>query len=631
MGSSHPDADIYPEATGPAARIVAEHQEDQPITLYSGCFLKLNPRGLVPTLGAPAKDGTTKPLIESNIISEYLDWAYPKSGPKLFPEDPFENAHMKIWVDHITTRILPAYHRFLQWTEKSPYSLEKAKAEFLGALKTWTAQADVEGPYFLGKDISYADVCLAPWALRMWVFDHFKGGSGIPAPGQGDEDQQVWDRWHKWVEAVQSRKSVTDTLSELKVNTIVHCPKKFRKATRSSVFNAISAPFEAWRGGIVTATNIDLSFLDLPLPTMPRAPRRAAHHAREAATTTPTRPTATNAITAAIPPFMLETPPHAPFLTTPLPPSNNPGNSIVPEANAPRHQQARHQQTPSDRANTHSEGLEQSQISHNGLGSTVSEAGHAEEQSFLESVHHDVEDAKQLRGLRDISSLATWTLSSAKPGCALAQLRNPSPSLFWQSDGPQPHTLTLHFFKLVAIVKMRIYLDFELDESYTPTKMKFFAGMSEGGLVEFGSWEVVETQDPETGETRSSIEGVRGWIDVPLKGVGGRETHYHGDDDMLGNGESSLYPSQVAPDNAFGGDVLKAMVVQVRICENHQNGKDTHVRGFQVFARDHTTPGNVKTRARQTKHENQAPEDDGELDKVVGLQPADWMGDPEIR
>ncbi|KLJ11752.1 hypothetical protein EMPG_13092, partial [Blastomyces silverae] len=29
------------------------------------------------------------------------------------------------------------------------------------------------------------------------------------------------------------------------------------------------------------------------------------------------------------------------------------------------------------------------------------------------------------------------------------------------------------------------------------------------------------------------------------------------------------------------GNVLKAMVIQVRISENHQNGKDTHVRGFQ--------------------------------------------------
>ncbi|KIV87059.1 hypothetical protein PV11_02630 [Exophiala sideris] len=246
MGSSHPDSDIHPEATGLAAHIVAEHKKEEPITLYSGwfcpfvqrswitleekkipykyveinpynkdpSFLKLNPRGLVPTLGAPQKDGSQKPLIESNIISEYLDASFPTQGPKLFPQDPFENAYMKIWVDHVTTRILPAYHRFLQWTEKSPYSLEKAKAEFLNALKTWISAADPEGPYFLGKEFSFGDVCLAPWAVRMWVLDHYKGGAGIPGPGEGGEDQQAWNRWHKWVEAIEARKSVTETLSE---------------------------------------------------------------------------------------------------------------------------------------------------------------------------------------------------------------------------------------------------------------------------------------------------------------------------------------------------------------------------------------------------------------------------------
>ncbi|KIW99408.1 uncharacterized protein Z518_11396 [Rhinocladiella mackenziei CBS 650.93] len=246
MGSSHPDADIYPEATGPAARIVAKHQKDEPITLYSGwfcpfvqrvwitleekkipykyveinpyrkepSFLKLNPRGLVPTLGcASGKDGSQKPLIESNIISEYLDETYPDQTP-LFPRDPYEKAVMKVWVDYVTTRILPAYHRFLQHTERSPYSLEKARSEFLGTLRTWIAQADPDGPYFLGKDFSFADVSLAPWALRMWVLDHFKGGLGIPPPGQGGEDEQVWNRWRKWTEAIQSRKSVTETMSD---------------------------------------------------------------------------------------------------------------------------------------------------------------------------------------------------------------------------------------------------------------------------------------------------------------------------------------------------------------------------------------------------------------------------------
>ncbi|OCT45574.1 hypothetical protein CLCR_11232 [Cladophialophora carrionii] len=363
---------------------------------------------------------------------------------------------------------------------------------------------------------------------------------------------------------------------------------------------------------------------------MPRAPRRAAHQARQnEVTATPTR----NALTAEIPPFMLETPPHAPFLTTPLPPSNNPAATTVPEANAPQRQQTRNQQAPAGNGNgnTPNDAPEQSQLSQPLV--PTSENGNEDDQSFLESVHHDIEDARQLRGLRDISSLATWTLSSAKPGCALPQLRNPSPSFFWQSDGPQPHTLTLHFFKLVAIVKMRIYLDFELDESYTPTKMKFYAGMSEGGLVEFGTWEVTETADPESGEMHSSIEGVRGWIDVPLKGVGGRESRYHGSPDLLDDQEEpTLYPLRSNLDDSVGGDVLKAMVVQVQICENHQNGKDTHVRGFQVFARDYTNHGEVRTTKKIKQGKVQPSEaDDDVVTKIHGLQPADWMGDPEIR
>jgi anaphase-promoting complex subunit 10 len=351
----------------------------------------------------------------------------------------------------------------------------------------------------------------------------------------------------------------------------------------------------------------------------------------EAVATTPTR----NRLTAEIPPFMLETPPHAPFLTTPLPPSNNPAATTVPEAHAPRRQQGRNQQTPTANGNgtAQNETAEQRRSSQHALAAT-SETGQEDEQSFLDSIHHDVEDAKQLRGLRDICSLATWTLSSAKPGCALPELRHPSPSSFWQSDGPQPHTLTLHFFKLVAIVKMRIYLDFELDESYTPTKMKFYAGMSEGSLVEFGTWEVTETVDPETGETHSNIEGLRGWLDVPLKGVGGRETRYYGNSDVLDDhGEPTLYPLRPDVDNTVGGDVLKAMVVQVRICENHQNGKDTHVRGFQVFSRDYANYGELRT-AKKSRHSTKPGA--GDIDhqggsEVVGLMPADWMGEAEIR
>lgn len=360
-----------------------------------------------------------------------------------------------------------------------------------------------------------------------------------------------------------------------------------------------------------------------PAPRARRIPTQDQVAHQDGATATPTR-TQRNPITADIPPFMLETPPHAPFVTTPAPPSVNPGHSIVPERNAQRRNARQQHQTPTGN------GVQTAEPSSNALTSQTSELDQPDEQSFLESLHQEAEDARQLQGLRDISSLATWTLSSAKPGCALPQLRHPSPNFFWQSDGPQPHTLTLHFFKLVAIVKMRIYLDFSLDESYTPTKMKFYAGMSEGGLVEFGSWHTIETVDPDTGETRSTVEDVKGWIDVPLQGVGGRDKRYF---EILEEQEKAEQEADEGVERKprIPGDVLKAMVVQVRICENHQNGKDTHVRGFQVFARDEL--GGKQTRkVKKLRNKKEPLELNGdEAEEVVGLQPADWMGEPELR
>lgn len=152
-----------------------------------------------------------------------------------------------------------------------------------------------------------------------------------------------------------------------------------------------------------------------------------------------------------------------------------------------------------------------------------------------------------LTNLREISSLASWTVSTYKPGCGVEALRSPSTSQFWQSDGPQPHLLNIHFNKLVKIVKLRVYLDFELDESYTPTRMHFFAGTGMHDLTEFAAW---------------AGECPRGWVDVGLQGVG-----------------------------PLGSNVLRCFVVQIRVCENHQNGKDTHVRGVQLFARDETVAG----------------------------------------
>jgi len=199
-------------------------------------------------------------------------------------------------------------------------------------------------------------------------------------------------------------------------------------------------------------------------------------------------------------------------------------------------------------------------------------------------------------------------------------------------------------------VRIRVYLDFELDESYTPTKMVFLAGMGGNDLVEFGTWEG---------------DGPCGWVDVPLEGVGGRnggwvrddvgrrkrksKTNEAGDTDEEDENQNGDFDER----DPYNGNVLKAMVIQMRIMENHQNGKDTHVRGFQVFACDDSrrrmaaapsASADGRLRRHSVRHSRgnvldalgggcQGSEDidTNRLIESSGLDEPDWMGEPVIR
>ena len=57
---------------------------------YSSKYLKINPKGVVPTL---VVDG--QPIIESTLICEYLDETYPE--PSLMPRDAISRSRMRLW------------------------------------------------------------------------------------------------------------------------------------------------------------------------------------------------------------------------------------------------------------------------------------------------------------------------------------------------------------------------------------------------------------------------------------------------------------------------------------------------------------------------------------------------------
>ncbi|KAI6245523.1 Anaphase-promoting complex subunit 10 [Erysiphe necator] len=211
-----------------------------------------------------------------------------------------------------------------------------------------------------------------------------------------------------------------------------------------------------------------------------------------------------------------------------------------------------------------------------------------EEEEGIEKVHMDVDipfDPASF-GFKEIGNLASWTVSSCKPGCGIEALRDEETSLFWQSDGPQPHFLDIHFSRLVSIVLIRLFLDFDADESYTPTRIMLLAGTGYHDLIPFSNL---------------TFEQPRGWINISLDQVGGGED----------------------------GKTLKAFLLQVKIVENHQNGKDTHIRGLKIYSkleRDRDAHCDIRESANTT--ENIIPKTAN--DKNWLAEP-DWMGDFQLR
>ena len=139
---------------------------------------------------------------------------------------------------------------------------------------------------------------------------------------------------------------------------------------------------------------------------------------------------------------------------------------------------------------------------------------------------------------REIGDEAVWSLSTAKPGNGVDQLRDRNTDSYWQSDGGQPHLINIQFHKKVAVSDIAFYLDYGLDESYTPKKMSIRTGTTFHDLVEV---RVIDLHEP------------MGWVTVKL-----------------------LPPTGMEP-------LLRTFFLQVCVVSMHQNGRDTHVRQVKIF------------------------------------------------
>ena len=191
-----------------------------------------------------------------------------------------------------------------------------------------------------------------------------------------------------------------------------------------------------------------------------------------------------------------------------------------------------------------------------------------------------VPNLDSLYGLREIGREALcWQLSSAKPGNGVEQIRDHSTETYWQSDGTaQPHWIQVHFARRVAISHVCLYLDYNLDESYTPRRLTVQVGMTNHDLgpAILPQNTLVEFQEP------------TGWCIVPLRtmpdpledGEDEEDDSDEEDEDDDMDEEERLHKKANRNKNKR---VVKAHLVQISILSQHQNGRDTHVRQVQLY------------------------------------------------
>ena len=162
-------------------------------------YLKLNPLGVVPTL---VHEG--RPIIESSVICEYLEDAYP--APSLRPKAAYEVANMRLWMKHVDNKLHPACGA-LQWPlVMRPALMQKPEEERRALLnqipekprrerQKRLVEHGLDAPdvieavhvyrktilsmdetlkhhrWIIGETFSLADVCLAPYFQTVLQFD----------------------------------------------------------------------------------------------------------------------------------------------------------------------------------------------------------------------------------------------------------------------------------------------------------------------------------------------------------------------------------------------------------------------------------------------------------------------------
>lgn len=160
----------------------------------------INPGGEVPSLVLSNGDI----IVEADIVAEYLEDAFPASGNSLMPKDALQRSMIRHYLKVLggPGGVSGMYGLVMN---QNPENDQLVLDRVYGMWKTFAEMADKEGPYFLGKTFSLADVMLMPvYDQFRFVWKHYRAADLVP----DDAEKFPWaPRVKAWAEAVQGRES----------------------------------------------------------------------------------------------------------------------------------------------------------------------------------------------------------------------------------------------------------------------------------------------------------------------------------------------------------------------------------------------------------------------------------------
>lgn len=126
--------------------------------------------------------------------------------------------------------MLPSFYRLLQAQEAEKQ--KEAAVQLSDQIAELVKAADETGPFFLGDKMTFVDVQMAPWVLRL---------SRVLKPYRGFPDPSPGSRWASWVEAIDTNPHVQATTStdELYLDSYERYAEN--RPNTSQVANAINA------------------------------------------------------------------------------------------------------------------------------------------------------------------------------------------------------------------------------------------------------------------------------------------------------------------------------------------------------------------------------------------------------